>query len=117
MCLQIMKTKTTLIVLLFAITATTLAQNNQQAKLLRDAYKENSTEKLYEFFDNWAKEVTSNETEANDPYVAEAHKVFAAFYQPTQMVKHGTRLSMYDDKPYYIVQSSLWKICVADVIP
>ena len=112
-----MKAKPTLLVLLFTVTLSSLAQNSQQAKLLRDAYKENSTERLYEFFDNWAKEATSNETEAKDPYVAEAHKVFAAFYQPTQMVERGTRLTMYEDKPYYIVQSSLWKICVADVIP
>lgn len=71
---------------------------------------------LFEFFDNWANEVQSNEKKAKNPYVAEAHKVFAAFYQPMQMVKRGTRQTMYDDKPYYIVQSSLWKICMTDVI-
>ena len=71
---------------------------------------------LFEFFDNWANEVQSNEKKAKNPYVAEAHKVFAAFYQPMQMVKRGARQTMYDDKPYYIVQSSLWKICKTDVI-
>ena len=71
---------------------------------------------LFEFFDNWANEVQSNEKKAKNPYVAEAHKVFAAFYQPMQMVKRGTRQTMYDDKPYYIVQSSLWKICMTDAI-
>jgi hypothetical protein len=102
-------------VLILAIASVAMAQSKQQAKLLRDAYKANSTEMLFEFFDNWAAEVSSNENEANNPYVAEAHKVFAAFYQPMQMEERGERLSMYDDKPYFIVQSSLWKICEADL--
>jgi len=105
-----------LILLLFVPALTSMAQHKQQAKLLRKALEENSTEMLFEFFDNWANEVQSNEKKAKNPYVAEAHKVFAAFYQPMQMVKRGARQTMYDDKPYYIVQSSLWKICKTDVI-
>jgi hypothetical protein len=105
-----------LILLLFVPVLTSMAQNRQQAKLLQKAYEENSTEILFEFFDNWANEVQSNEKKAKDPYIAEAHKVFAAFYQPMHMVKRGARQTMYDDKPYYIVQSSLWKICKTDVI-
>ena len=105
-----------LLLLLFVPALSSMAQHKQQAKLLRKAFEENSTEMLFEFFDNWANEVQSNEKKAKNPYVAEAHKVFAAFYQPMQMVKRGTRQTMYDDKPYYIVQSSLWKICMTDVI-
>jgi hypothetical protein len=111
-----MKEKLVFLLLLFVPALTSMTQNRQQAKLLRKAYKEKSTEMLFEFFDNWANEVQSNEEKAKDPYVAEAHKVFAAFYQPMQMVKRGVRKTMYDDKPYYIVQSSLWKICKTDVI-
>ncbi len=111
-----MKEKLFLLLLLFVPALTSMAQHKQQAKLLRKAFEENSTEMLFEFFDNWANEVQSNEKKAKNPYVAEAHKVFAAFYQPMQMVKRGTRQTMYDDKPYYIVQSSLWKICMTDVI-
>ena len=112
-----MKAKPTLLVLLFTVTLSSLAQNSQQAKLLRDAYKENSTEKLYEFFDNWAKEVTSNETEAKDPYVAEAHKVFSAFYQPLDDAGSEWGKDLYKKEPYFIVQGSLWEIKQAKEIP
>ena len=111
-----MKEKFLLLLVLFVPALTSMAQHKQQASLLRKAYEENSTEMLFEFFDKWAKEVPSNEKKAKSPYVAEAHKVFAAFYQPMQMVKRGERQTMYDDKPYYIVQSSLRKICKTDVI-
>jgi len=105
-----MKEKLFLLLLLFVPALSSMAQHKQQAKLLRKAFEENSTEMLFKFFDNWAKDVTSNEKRAKDPYVAEAHKVFAAFYQPMQMVKRDERQTMYDDKPYFIVQSSLWRI-------
>ena len=115
-CCRIMKEKLVLLILLFVPALILTAQSKQQAKLLQKAYKENSTEMLFEFFDNWANEVPSNEKKAKDPYVKESHKVFAAFYQPMQMVKRGKRQTMYDDKPYYIVQSSLWRIGKAETI-
>lgn len=112
-----MRNKLTLFILFLAATVTVFAQSESQAKLLRKAYKSHSTKMLYEFFDNWSEEVKSNEGEAQNPYVAEAHKVFAAFYQPMQTVaRSGERKTMYDDKPYFIVQSSLWRIRKADFI-
>ena len=42
--------------------------------------------------------------------------MFAAFYQPMQIEKNGERTTMYDNKPYFIVQSSLWKISEAEEI-
>ena len=50
-----------LLLLLFVPALSSMAQHKQQAKLLRKAFEENSTEMLFEFFDNWAKEVPSNE--------------------------------------------------------
>lgn len=96
---------------------TILCQGNPQAQLLKKAYKSQSTKLLYSFFDNWSEEVKSNEGKAQNPYVAEAHKVFAAFYQPMQtFAKSEKRYTTYDDKPYFIIQSSLWRIRKADFI-
>ena len=112
-----MRKKLTFFILFLATIFIVSAQSESQAKLLKKAYKLHSTKMLYEFFDNWSEEVKSNEDEAQNPYVAEAHKVFAAFYQPMRTEERGERLTMYDDKPYFIVQGSLWKISEAEVIP
>ena len=75
------------------------------------------TKLLYTFFDNWSEEVKSNEGEAQNPYVAEAHKVFAAFYQPQQIIARDIDCHvLYNEKPYFIVQGSLWKILQAETI-
>lgn len=111
-----MREKHLFFVLLLAVSLTASGQSKSQAKLLKDAYKSQSTELLYKFFDNWSEEVKSNEDEAQNPYVAEAHKVFAAFYQPMQIEKNSERITMYDDKPYFIVQGTLWRIRKADFI-
>lgn len=104
-------------ILLLACHLTILCQGNPQAQLLKKAYKSQSTKLLYSFFDNWSEEVKSNEGKAQNPYVAEAHKVFAAFYQPMQtFAKSEKRYTTYDDKPYFIIQSSLWKISEAEEI-
>ena len=89
-------------------------QNRAQAALLEKAYHHKSEKLLFEFFDNWSKEISSNESEAPDKWVSEAHKVFVAFYQPLHE-KFGR--SIYQNNPYFIVQNSLWKILVADTIP
>jgi hypothetical protein len=101
---------------LVMIALTAVAQNEQQAKLLKKAYKSHSTKMLYKFFDNWSEKVKPNEDEAQNPYVAEAYKVFAAFYQPMQIYHGYQRYAKYDDKPYFIVQSSLRKIEQAEII-
>ena len=105
------------LVLLTAVVAV-MAQDPQQANLLKKAYGLHSTKMLYDFFDNWSEEVRSNEKEANNPYVAEAYKVFAAFYQPLQTYSNrNRRYTLYDEKRYFIVQGSLSKIQVAECIP
>lgn len=89
-------------------------QNRAQAALLEKAYRQKSEKLLFEFFDNWSKEISSNESEAPDEWVSEAHKVFVSFYQPLHE-KFGR--SIYQNNPYFIVQNSLLEIRVADSIP
>ena len=94
-------------------------QSEQQATLLRKALHEQSTELLFEFFNNWADEVKSNEKEAANPYVAEAYKVFDAVYQPLHPEKLGFPgfHENYQDVPYFIVQGTLWEISQTKKIP
>ena len=108
-----------LCVLLF-LCPTIQVQTRSQSSLLRKAYKKKSTSLLYQFFDNWSNNVSSNENEAKNKWVAEAHKVFAAFYQPLQLDKIGCRSEdqgLYDNVPYFIVQGTLSGIYMADTIP
>lgn len=94
-------------------------QSTAQASLLEKAYQDSSVTLLYQFFDNWSADVSSNESEAPNPWVAEAHKVFAAFYQPLQLDKIGCgefRIS-YQDYPFFIVQDTLYRIYVTETIP
>ena len=108
-----------LCVLLFLCSAIQ-GQDQSQATLLKKAYKKHSTSLLYQFFDNWSKDVSSNENEAKSKWVAEAHQVFAAFYQPLQLDKIGCRSEdqdLYKDVPYFIVQDTLYEIYMADTIP
>lgn len=65
--------------------------------------------------------MSSNESEAANKWVAEAHKVFAAFYQPLQLDKIGCGSNefavSYQNNPYFIVQNKLYDISVADTLP
>ncbi len=53
--------------------------------------------------------------------MAEAHKIFAAFYQPLQLDKIGCGGNefgvSYKDFPYFIVQNQLYSIYIADTLP
>ena len=115
-----MRKKVCLICVLLLLCTVIQGQDRSQAALLRNAYKQNSTSLLYQFFDNWSNAVSSNENEAKNKWVAEAHKVFAAFYQPLQLERLGCRSEdkdLYKNCPYFIVQSTLNAIYVADAIP
>ena len=119
-----MKRAITLCLMLLAMASagkTVHAQNLSQAALIEKAYQDSSVTLLYEFFDNWSAEISSNENNAPNKWVAEAHKVFKAFYQPLQLDKIGcgefeSRFS-YKDLPYFIVQNSLYRISVTDTLP
>lgn len=93
-------------------------QDSLQLDLLREAYEKNSSELLFDFFDRWSAEIQSNEEEgeAKDLYIAEAHQVFKAFYQPLKLKEIGYGSDMYDDSPYFIVQGKLRKISLAEQI-
>lgn len=99
------------------------AQREGQKELLDRAYWEKSVEKLQQFFENWADEIPQNEAEVTNDTIAEAYRVFKAFYHPMQLdvitgsdfVAMDTALFM--NKPYFIVQGSLREVRVADEIP
>ena len=108
---------------LFLSCASLYGQKRSQAKLLNKAYKNQSEQMLFSFFDNWSKEISSNENDAPDQWVAEAHKVYTAFYQPFLLKKDAHDYpnffgeELYQGNPYFIVQSSLWRILVTEKIP
>ncbi|MBR5083405.1 MAG: hypothetical protein IKX33_02305 [Prevotella sp.] len=115
-----MSKKVCLLCVLLLLCTAIQGQDRSQVKLLKKAYKQHSTPLLYQFFDNWSNAITSNENEAKSKWVAEAHKVFAAFYQPLQLDKIGCRSEkqdLYKNSPYFIVQDTLQAIYMADVIP
>ena len=92
-------------------------QDSLQLDLLREAYEKYSSELLFDFFDHWSAEIQSNEGEPKDIYVAEAEKVFKAFYQPLKLKEIGYDCSdLYNDCPYFIVQGKLRKISLAEQI-
>lgn len=97
------------------------AQNNdalslqQNAELLNAAYQNKSDKELELFLDNWSRAVGSNEKDAPNEYVAEAHKVYAAFYQPLNLAAFNY-MEMYQDNPYFIVQGKLGYISITDNI-
>ena len=92
-----------------------------EAALLEEAYQKQSKEQLYEFFDHWSEDISSNESKTSNRWVAEAHKIFAAFYQPLQLERigcGGNELGVsYQEYPYFIVQSKLSRIYKADTLP
>ena len=115
-----MPKKVCLLCVLLLLCTAIQGQDRSQMKLLKKAYKQHSTSLLNQFFDNWSNAITSNENEAKNKWVAEAHKVFAAFYQPLQLDKIGCRSEeqdLYKNSPYFIVQGTLNAIYMADVIP
>ena len=86
------------------------------------AYWEKSVETLQQFFENWANEIPQNEAEVTNDTVAEAYRVFKAFYQPMQLELltdsvYGEDTTLFMNKPFYIVQGTLWEVRVADGIP
>ena len=107
--------------LLLVICPALRGQNPTQAALLEKAYRDSSVMLLYQFFDNWSAEVSSNESESPNKWVAEAHKVYRAFYQPLQLDKIGCDRNefraSYQEYPYFIVQDTLFWIYVTDTIP
>lgn len=115
----------TFLLMVFALTvplSCCWAQREGQKELLARAYWEKSVEKLQQFFENWADEIPQNEAEVTNDTIAEAYRVFKAFYQPMQLELltdsvYGEETTLFMNKPYYIVQGSLWEVRVAEQIP
>lgn len=85
------------------------AQGAGQADLLERAYSTGSCELLNRFFDNWHKEVPSNEAEVSDPWLKEAYKVYAAMCQPDMLERCYVRVSL-SERPFLVVQSKIWEV-------
>lgn len=112
--------KKILVYLLLCFTPLPIWSQESQADLLEKAYGKHSKSLLYKFFDNWSNEASSNENDAPNKWVAEAHKVFVAFYQPFQPEKIGCRgedAISYNKSAYLIVQDTLNDIYMTDSIP
>ena len=108
------------LILLLVLCIEIQGQTSTQADLLNKAYSKHSKSLLYSFFDNWSDEISSNENESPNKWVAEAHKVFAAFYQPLELEKIGCRnedKDLYKNSRYFIIQDTLQNIYMADSIP
>ena len=116
-CFSKRMTRLIAIVLCFFALLDAKGQDYLQLVLLREAYVKNSNELLFDFFDHWSEEIQSNEGDAKDIYVAEAHQVFKAFYQPLKLKEIGYDCSdLYNDSPYFIVQGKLRKISLAEQV-
>ena len=112
--------KKILVYLLLCFTPLPTWSQESQVDLLEKAYGKHSKSLLYKFFDNWSNEASSNENDAPNKWVAEAHKVFVAFYQPLQPEKIGCRgkdVELYNKSAYLIVQDTLNDIYMTDSIP
>lgn len=99
------------------------SQNKAQTNLLNKAYKKHSLPLLYKFFDKWSNEISSNESDAPNKWIKEAHKVYISIYNPLQPDKIGIHYNctidstVYHKNLYFIVQNTLASISVADNIP
>ncbi len=114
--------KNSLWIIIFLVPVFTAAQGYMavQANLLEKAYQEESDELLLLFFDNWADYYTPNITSVENDTIAEAYKVFEAFYQPLRLdliTKELNDNTTYINKPFFIVQGTLRKLSVADKVP
>lgn len=92
---------------------------NQRA-LLKRAYKTQSDVLLQKFFENWSK-AYKPDTATTDPYIAEAYKVFYAFYDP--LAPDGTGLNgpqtpsaHYNESQYFVVRPKLEWLGIVDSI-
>ena len=75
------------LILLLVLCIDIQGQSPAQADLLRKAYSKHSKSLLYSFFDNWSDEISSNENESPNKWVAEAQlmdvfDILLQFYEP-----------------------------------
>lgn len=92
---------------------------NQRA-LLKRAYKTQSDVLLQKFFENWSK-AYKPDTATTDPYIAEAYKVFYAFYDPlapdgTGLNRPQTPSAHYNESQYFVVRPKLEWLGIVDSI-
>lgn len=104
--------KSTLKILLcfFLMPFMSSAQGEGQADLLERAYISDSYELLYQFFDNWHQEINPTDAKSADPWVAEAHKVYAAILTPEVQKQWGWDAPNPTKRPFLVLQSKIHMI-------
>lgn len=107
--LQVMKIYALLISVLFLLTGQAKAQTAEQ---LEQAYKEQSTEKLKAFFNDWAKDLkpaTVRQRKKMSKLVQRAYAIFEAFYNPHDLANHGSTQwgnDIYTGFNYLLIQNA-----------
>lgn len=87
-----------------------------QRDLLNTAYENHSDTLLQEFFENWSK-AYQPDTATTDPYVAEAYKVFYAFFDPLVIDNKGyINSGHYNESQYFVIEPNLWWLGIVDSI-
>ena len=106
----------TLMILLcfFLIPFISSAQGEGQAELLEKAYISDSYELLYQFFDNWHQEINPTDAKSADPWVAEAHKVYAAILSQEVQKQWGWDAPNPTKRPFLVLQSKIHMIAYTE---
>lgn len=101
-----------ILICVFAITEALQAQKSG-TRMLKKAYKQNSTVLLDQFFRKWqvaVPTITDKELATFSDTIQEVYKVFTAFYKPTQLDRIGGSEwgnDVYQKAKYLIVQNEL----------
>lgn len=90
------------------------AQGEGQAELLEKAYISDSYELLYQFFDNWHHEINPTDAKSADPWLAEAHKVYAAILTPEVQKQWGWDAPNPTKRPFLVLQNKIHMIAYTE---
>ena len=106
----------TLVILLcfFLMPFISSAQGKGQAELLEKAYISDSYELLYQFFDNWHHEINPTNAKSADPWLAEAHKVYAAILTPEVQKQWGWDAPNPTKRPFLVLQNKIHMIAYTE---
>jgi hypothetical protein len=100
-----------LFIYLALLSSTILRGQQNQEKLLLEAYQSNSSDKLALFFDNWAKEtpsISNSEIMKMNDTIRNVYSLFKEFYDPLRIEKtegSAWNNSYYKDSKYFLLQT------------
>ena len=87
-----------------------------QRDVLKTAYLTRSDTLLQVFLETWSK-AYKPDTTTSDEYVAEAYKVFYAFYNPIELENRKGYRRCYNDSQYFVVCPKLSWLGIVDTMP